>query len=89
MTVMTLKELERIKKWHLAHRGDHPLEYHLWDVMLTLWVVGWVGLLPAYAFDQFWTLPLCGLAIAAPSLYAAWRQKKHRQHKLRCDWLRP
>ena len=31
---MTLQELQRIKQWHVAHRADHPLEYHLWDVCL-------------------------------------------------------
>ncbi len=85
---MTLDELQRIKKWHVAHRADHPLEYHLWDAMLTLWVMGWVGWLPAFAFEQFWTIPLCAAAIGAPGMYVAWRMRKHRQHKLRCDWLR-
>jgi hypothetical protein len=85
---MTLNELQRIKKWHVAHRADHPVEYHLWDAMLTLWVMGWVGFLPAYAFEQFWTIPLCALAVGAPSMYVTWRMKAHRKQKLRCDWLR-
>jgi hypothetical protein len=84
---MKLAELQRIKRWHVAHRGDHPVEYHLWDAVLTLWVMGWVGWLPAYAFEQLWGLPLCALAAAAPSLYVGWRLKAHRAHKLRCDWL--
>ena len=63
---MKLAELQRIKQWHVAHRAEHPLEYHLWDAMLTLWVMGWVGWLPAYAFEQFWSMPLCALAMAAP-----------------------
>ncbi len=85
---MTLNELQRIKQWHVAHRADHPVEYHLWDGMLTLWVMGWVGFLPAYAFGHLWTMPLCGLAVASPSLYVAWRLKAAREQKLRCDWLR-
>jgi hypothetical protein len=84
---MTLNELQRIKKWHVAHRAQHPVEYHLWDAILTVWVMGWVGWLPAYAFEQFLFLPLCVLAIAAPGLYANWRLKAHRAQKLRCDWL--
>lgn len=84
---MTITELQRIKQWHVAHRADHPVEYHLWDMMLTLWVMGWVGWLPAWAFEQLWSTPLCVLSTLAPSLYAAWRQRAHRQHKLRCDWL--
>ena len=85
---MTLTELQRIKQWHVAHRPDHPLEYHLWDAILTLWVMGWVGWLPVYAFQQWWAIPLCVLAIAAPGLYAGWRTRAHRARWLRCDWAR-
>ena len=85
---MTLAELQRIKQWHISHRHNHPLEYQLWDVMLTLWVMGWVGWLPVYAFDQLWAIPLLVLAIAAPSLYAALRTRAHRARRLRCDWAR-
>lgn len=84
---MNLDELQRIKQWHVAHRQDHPLEYHLWDAMLTLWLMGWVGWLPAFAFDQLWSAPLCLLAMAAPNLYVAWRSRAHRARRLRCDWL--
>jgi hypothetical protein len=83
---MTLDDLQRIKKWHVAHRRDHPLEYHLWDMMLTLWVMGWVGWLPAFAIGHLWTFPLCAAGMAAPSLYVAWRLKAHREGRLRCDW---
>ena len=43
---MSINELQRIKQWHVAHRHDHPLEYHLWDLMLIGWVMGLIGLLP-------------------------------------------
>jgi hypothetical protein len=85
---MKLTELQRIKQWHVAHRQDHPLEYHLWDAMLTLWLMGWVGWLPAFAFDQLWSAPLCLLASSAPSFYVALRLKAHQACRLRCDWLR-
>jgi hypothetical protein len=84
---MTLNELQRIKQWHVEHRREHPLEYHLWDAILTLWVLGWVGWLPAFAFHALWAAPLCMLAMAAPNLYKRWRQRAHQSHKLRCDWL--
>jgi hypothetical protein len=84
---MTLDELQRIKQWHVAHRGDHPVEYHLWDAILTVWLMGWVGWLPALAFGVVWATPLCMLAMFAPTLYVAWRMKAHRTHRLRCDWL--
>ena len=86
--MLPLAELQRIKQWHISHRHDHPLEYQLWDAMLTLWVMGWVGWLPVYAFQQLWAIPLCVLAIAAPGLYAGWRTWAHRARRLRCDWAR-
>ena len=85
---MTLAELQRIKQWHLANRAQHPIEYHLWDAILTLWLMGWVGWLPAYAFDGLWATPLCALAMFLPSLYATWRLRAHRLQRLRCDWVR-
>jgi hypothetical protein len=84
---MNLEELHRIRQWHLAHRAQHPLEYHLWDAMLTVWLMGWVGWIPALAFDAFWATPLCMTAMFAPTLYVTWRQKAHRARRLRCDWL--
>jgi hypothetical protein len=83
---MSLDQLQRIKKWHVAHRRDHPVEYHVWDALLTLWVMGWVGWLPAVALDAVWSMPLCALAMAAPGIYVAWRLKAHREGRLRCDW---
>ncbi|MES3003594.1 MAG: hypothetical protein V4787_23070 [Pseudomonadota bacterium] len=85
---MTLDELQRIKKWHVAHRNDHPVEYHLWDMMLTLWVMGWVGWVPAFAIHALWLIPLCFLAVSAPGLYVSWRSSAHRARKVRCDWIR-
>jgi len=85
---MKLTELQRIKQWHINHRHDHPLEYHLWDAMLTLWLIGWVGWLPAFAFDQLWSAPLCLALSAAPSIYVALRMKAHRACRLRCDWIK-
>lgn len=83
---MTLNDLQRIKQWHVAHRGDHPVEYHLWDTLLTLWLMGWVGWLPAFALDAIWITPFCLLGMSAPTLYVLWRGKAHRARKLRCDW---
>lgn len=51
---LTLAEMQRIKQWHVAHRDDHPLEYQLWDLLLCLWLMGWVGWLPAFALDALW-----------------------------------
>jgi hypothetical protein len=85
---MTVDELQRIKKWHVANYRDHPVEYHLWDIVLMTWLMGWVGWVPAYAFGSIWSIPICLFGMSAPSLYVAWRAKAHRARKLRCDWLR-
>ena len=85
---MSLDELQRIKQWHVRHRLDHPLESQLWDVMLTAWLAGWVGWIPAFAFEALWAAPLCAVAMSAPTLYAAWRLRAHRAKRLRCDWVR-
>ena len=84
---MTLDHLQRIKQWHVAHRLDHPVEYHLFDAVLTVWVMGWIGWLPALLLEAVWAVPLCLAAMAAPHLYARWRQRAHQAGRLRCDWL--
>jgi hypothetical protein len=88
-TKLSLNELYRIKQWHVDHRDDHPMENHLWDGMLTLWVLGWMGWLPAMVMDALWALPLCAAGIALPRLYVAWRERAHLAQRLRCDWLDP
>jgi hypothetical protein len=83
---MKLDDLQRIKRWHVAHRLDHPVESHLWDAVLVLWLAGWVGWLPAFAFGAIWAAPLLVAAMSAPTLYVSWRLWAHRARKLRCDW---
>jgi len=83
---LTLSKLQRIKKWHVAHRSEHPLEYQLWDAMLILWVMGRVGWLPAYALEASWAYPLCLAAMLAPRLYVNWRLRADAAQRLRCDW---
>jgi hypothetical protein len=84
---LTLAEMQRIRHWHLAHKDEHPLEYQLWDAVLCLWLMGWVGWMPVLLFELLWVLPLCLLASTAPRLYVVWRARAHRMQRLRCDWL--
>ena len=84
---MTVNELQRIRQWHVEHRVEHPLEYHAWDLALTVWVLGWVSWFPLCAFGPAWTAPVSLLGIRAPGLYVAWRHRAHRSRTLRCDWL--
>jgi hypothetical protein len=83
---MDIDCMQRIKRWLMSHR-DHPVECHMWDAMVTLWLMGWVGWIPALAFDALWFAPLLFLGMATPRLYVAWRAKAHRERRLRCDWI--
>lgn len=85
--LLTLVDLQRIRLWHLEHRLDHPLECQSWDLMLSLWLMGWVGWLPAFALEMSGAWPLCLLASGAPELYVRWRRRAHQRARLRCDWL--
>ena len=84
---VSLNELQRIKKWHVAHRAEHPLEYHLLDAVLTIWMMGWVGWMPAMMFDAEWAFPFCALGMALPTLYVRWRARAHAMQRVRCDWI--
>lgn len=84
---MTLNQLSMIKRWHQTHHRDHGLEYHLWDVMLTCWILGWMGLPAAALLAPQAGLPACLLLYLAPTLYVAVRKRLHRAGILRCDWL--
>ena len=84
---LTLMHLKRVRQRLLVERAAHRVEYGLWDAVLTLWVMGWTGLLPAYALDAPWALPLCVLGILAPRLYVMARARAHESGRLRCDWL--
>lgn len=84
---MTLRQMSLLKRWHVEHRDDAPLEYHAWDAVLTLWVLGWMGVAPLLALDLAMLLPLCVALFLAPAAYVALRRRLHRRGRLRCDWL--
>jgi hypothetical protein len=83
---MTVEQLAVLKRWHVAHRRNHPVEFHVWDLMLTCWVLGWMGL-PAALIVAPPAGLLCVLLFSAPTLYVGLRRSLHRRHRLRCDWL--
>lgn len=84
---MTLQQLATIKRWHQTHPRGNSLEYHLWDLMLTCWVLGLIGVAPAALLHTQAGIALCGLLYLAPSLYVTLRRRLHRGGVLRCDWL--
>lgn len=84
---ITPAELHRVRQWTLAHRTDHPVEYQLWDAVLTLWLMGWVGWLPTLVLDLWWAPTLCLTGMLMPRLYMTWRANAHARCRVRCDWL--
>jgi len=84
---ITLAQLQRIKNWRAAQCKAHPVECEVWEGVLTLWVMGWVGWLPAFAFELPWAYPLCLLGMLMPQAYVRWRARAHDTQRLRCDWL--
>jgi hypothetical protein len=84
---MTLNQLSMIKRWHQTHHRDHGVEYHLWDIMLTAWILGWMGLPAAALLAPQAGLPACLVLYLMPSIYVGLRRRLHRASLLRCDWL--
>lgn len=84
---ITLAQLQRLKNWRVTQRKAHPVECEVWEGVLTLWVMGWMGWLPAFAFEAPWAYPLCLLGMLTPRLYVYWRTRAHEAQRLRCDWL--
>lgn len=84
---MTLDQLHDLKLWHSRHAGDRPLEGHVWNGVLTFWLLGWVGSPAALLLGQD-ALAVGGLALLLlPSAYVTVRRRLHRGRILRCDWI--
>lgn len=84
---MTVDQLSCIKRWQVGHRHGHPMEYQAWDLALTAWVMGLMGLPVAAVLESLWVgMAALGLA-SLPSIYVAVRRNLHRTRRLRCDWL--
>lgn len=84
---MNLRQMSTLKHWFVAHRDDAPLEYHTWDAVLTLWLLGMMGLPPVLLLHAEWLALPCLVLFFAPPLYVALRVRLHRRGLLRCDWL--
>jgi hypothetical protein len=84
---MTLRQLALIKRWHVQHRQHHPVEFQAWDLMLTAWLLGWIGGPAALILDAPAGLLACVLLLCAPRAYVWSRESLHRSGRLRCDWL--
>ncbi|WIT11753.1 hypothetical protein PFX98_23180 [Paucibacter sediminis] len=84
---MKLKQLGQVKRWMIGHAHQHPVELAVWNLVLTCWVMGWMGMPSAMLIEEWAALPACLTATLVPSLYASARLRLHRHGRLRCDWL--
>jgi hypothetical protein len=84
---MTIHQLSVLKQWHVQHRRLRPVEFHAWDVILTLWVLGLLGMPVEIVLSQFLGLMACGSLLFVPGGYVALRRRLHLSGRLRCDWL--
>ena len=85
---MKLDQFHELKQWHLRHLHEQPFEKHVWDSVLTFWLVGWVGVPAAFLIHAGWALVLCAALLFLPGVYVNLRRKLHSRGVLRCDWIR-
>ena len=83
---MRLQEFHALKTWHRQH-GRHPVEKNVWDGVLTVWLLGWIGAPSAFLLHAGWAEAACLGVLFLPGLYVTLRRWMHRRHLLRCDWL--
>lgn len=84
---MTLHQFQELKLWHQRQGRRHPVEKALWDTVLTLWLLGWVGAPTALMLQDGWAEAACVAVLFLPRLYVAVRRRLHNKRRLRCDWI--
>jgi hypothetical protein len=84
---MTLHQLSVLKQWHVSHKRERPIEFHTWDAVLTLWLMGWLGVPAELLLWQVYGLAACAGLMLVPAGYVKLRRRLHASGRLRCDWL--
>lgn len=84
---MTLTQLHQVRVWHRLHWRTRPVEQQVWDMVVTLWVMGWVGIPVAWVIGLSWAELACLALLFLPAAYAGLRRRLHRLGRLRCDWI--
>ena len=84
---MTLEQFHSLKVWHQLHLRRSPLEKHVWEIVLTLWLMGIVGGPAAFLVHRGWAIATCFVLLFLPSAYVGLRRRLHRMQLLRCDWI--
>ena len=64
---MTLRDFQALKVWH-AYHGGRPLEKSIWDMVLTLWLMGWVGGPASLLLHIGWAQAGCLAALFLPGM---------------------
>lgn len=84
---MNLDQLHALKLWHERHERESPFEAAVWNGLMTLCVMGWVGAPIAWLLGNRLLILLGLLATLLPGRYVALRVAMHRRGRLRCDWV--
>lgn len=84
---MNFAQLSAMRAWMQAHKVARPIEYHAWDAVLTLWLMGWMGAPAFLLLDEPWEVLACVALFFVPPAYLRLRQRLHQRRRLRCDWL--
>jgi len=84
---MTLEQLHDLRVWYVRHGQRRPVEKNVWDAVLTLWLMGWMGMPISWVLHRPWTAVSSIALTFLPNAYVALRRRLHRTHRLRCDWL--
>jgi len=83
---MRLQEFRALKEWHCQH-GRHPVEKNVWDAVLTIWLLGWVGAPTAFLIHSGVAEAMCLSVLFLPGAYVGLRRRLHRARILRCEWI--
>ena len=84
---MTLQQFQELKLWHQRQGQRHPVERALWDAVLTVWLLGWIGAPTAFLLHAGWAELACLSVLFLPGIYVAVRRRLHNKRRLRCDWI--
>ena len=87
MAAMKLVQFEKLKAWHQRHWREQPVEKHVWDMVLTFWLAGWVGFPSAFLVHAGWAEAMCVALLFLPGAYvgAAQAPAPRRHPALRLD----
>ena len=66
---MTLHQHRELRLWYLRHWRRNPVEKNLWDAVLVLWVMGWVGGPVSWVLQLPWAIVASLAGLLLPGLY--------------------